>query len=113
MNKLHQYFINVKVASVNFAMAFAGDYIPRPARSYGFNLAVAFDEFGNAITGGDPGETISSRSAKARNNGRVWGCILCKFLHYVAIWIFRQTGDHCDNSLNPTEGSKAVIPDGD
>jgi hypothetical protein len=106
MTKLQQYATNVYNASKNFALAFVGKYVPRPAKNYGFNLAVALDEFGNAITGGDPGETISSRSAKARNDGRVWGCILCKFLNW-----FQK--NHCDLALDPNAGAEAVIPDGD
>jgi hypothetical protein len=106
MSKFQQYVKNVYDATTNFGLAFAGKYNPRPLKSYGYNLAVALDEFGNAITGGDPGETISSRSAKARNNDRVWGCILCKFLN-----IFQK--DHCDKALDPNAGAEAVIPDGE
>lgn len=104
MTKFFQYITNVKQASANFGLAFVGGYVPRPTKGYGFNLAVAFDEFGNALTGGDPGETISSRSAKARNEGRAWGCVMCKFLN-----IFQT--DHCDKALDPKAGANAVIPD--
>lgn len=75
-----------------------------PGRGYVHNWLVALDEFGNALTGGDRDETISSRAAKARNEGREWGCVLCRLLDLV------QKG-HCDNSLEADKGKNAVIPD--
>jgi hypothetical protein len=60
---------------------------------------VATDDLGNAIIGGDPKETISSRAAKDRNRGRIAGCILCKILD----WIDK---DHCDKALDPLNGKK-------
>lgn len=105
MNKLTQYGVNVGVASLHFAGSFVRLYRPRPTESYGINIAIALDEFGNALTGGDPGETISSRAAKARNEKRAWGCVLCKVLAWVT------ATDHCTLSLEANEGAKAVIPD--
>lgn len=40
-------------------------------------------------------ETLSRRSAKARNKGKRWGCVLCGALD-------RFAADHCNKSL-PTE----------
>jgi hypothetical protein len=54
-------------------------------------LALAFDRLGNAATNGADTETISSRADKARQNGRMWGCILCKFLDGI-------DANHCQNS---------------
>lgn len=71
---------------------------------YLLNFAIWLDEGGNTLTGGDPGETISSRSAKARNEGRWWGCVMCKLLN-----LFQR--GHCDKALEPDEGQRAVIPD--
>jgi hypothetical protein len=68
------------------------------------NLLVWLDEGGNALTLGDPAETISSRAAKAKNAGKRWGCVLCRFLNW-----FEQ--DHCEKSLLPHAGSNAVLPD--
>lgn len=45
-----------------------------------WRLAKAFDRVGNAATGGDDRETISSRAHRAQLEGRRWGCILCKLL---------------------------------
>lgn len=54
---------------------------------------------------GASNETISERSAKARNAGRKWGCILCGLLDKV-------NPGHCDNALTSTIGGDAIIPDG-
>jgi hypothetical protein len=45
-------------------------------RRYLWNLLLALDEFGNAVGGGDPRETISSRAAKARMKGARWAAWL-------------------------------------
>jgi hypothetical protein len=105
MNKLTLYALNVRVAFTQLAASFVGIYKPRPTESYSRNVLVALDEFGNAVTGGDPGETISSRAAKARNEHLLWGCVLCRVL----AWITRT--DHCTLALDPNVGAKAVIPD--
>lgn len=60
----------------------------------------------NWVFGGDPRETVSSRAGKAARNGRLWGCILCRFLSF----ILRR--NHCERSINPSLGSKAIIKDG-
>lgn len=73
---------------------------------YLLNWLILLDEAGNTLFGGSPNETISERAAKARNAGRRWGCVLCKFLG----WISKG---HCDNALTSTIGDDAVIPDGD
>lgn len=54
---------------------------------------------------GASNETISERAAKARNAGREWGCVLCRFLN-------RVNPGHCDNALSSKIGEDAVIPDG-
>ena len=66
------------------------------------NVLIAFDQLMNAIGGGDPDETISSRAAKARNRGRWWGCILCRFLDHI-------DPKHCASSLEKDEGSEALF----
>jgi hypothetical protein len=71
---------------------------------YLINLLLILDEFGNTLTLGSPDETISSRSAKARNKGKVWGCVMCKFLN-----IFQK--DHCDKALIIDRGEDAILKD--
>lgn len=70
------------------------------------NLLLLLDETGNVLTGGSPNETISERAAKARNAGRTWGCVLCRFLN-----VFQK--GHCDNALKSTIGDDAIIKDGE
>jgi hypothetical protein len=71
---------------------------------YLWNLLVSLDQFVNTVAGGDPDETISSRAAKAEAEGKRWGCILCGLLN-------RIQKDHCQRSLEPDEGARAIIPD--
>lgn len=71
---------------------------------YVLNVLIALDQFGNALVGGSPDETISSRAGKAQQKGKRWGCVLCRFLN----WFER---DHCAKSIEPDEGADAVIPD--
>lgn len=56
------------------------------------SILVAIDQFANAVLGGNPDETISSRAAKARLKGRRWGCILCGLLD-------RLDRDHCNRTV--------------
>ena len=57
-----------------------------------WTLAVSYDQLANAAFGGDEDETISSRSGKARREGRRWGCVLCKLLD-------RLDAGHCEKSI--------------
>lgn len=61
-------------------------------KEYFFNLLVALDQFINAIFGGLADETLSSRAGKARNNGKKWGCYLCKVLDAL-------DRNHCTKSI--------------
>ena len=74
------------------------------AHRYGWRLAIAADQLANALAGGNPDETLSSRAHKARERwGRerkvryLWGCILCGALD--ALW-----KDHCRKSVERDEG---------
>ena len=73
-------------------------------RRFLINVLILIDEAGNTLTLGDPGETISSRAAKAQAKGKQWGCVLCRFLD-----LFQK--NHCQKSVLPQAGVDAVIPD--
>lgn len=73
-------------------------------KQYLWNLLISLDQFGNTLAGGSPDETISSRAGKAMREGKVWGCILCRFLSW-----FEK--DHCAKSIEADEGADAVIKD--
>jgi hypothetical protein len=109
MKKIILYIKNVAIAFSRMVKAPLFLYKYHPNDSYLYNLAVTLDCLGNAISGGDPDETISSRCAKAslveQAEGRyAGGCRMCAFLA-----IFQQ--DHCTKALERNKGSRAVIQD--
>lgn len=109
MNKVFLYVSNVTIAGVRLPKAAVGLYHYHPDDSYLKNLLVVLDCFGNAVSGGDPDETISSRCAKAmiyeQSKGSYGGgCRMCSFLA-----AFQQ--NHCQIALERNKGSRAVIPD--
>lgn len=68
---------------------------------YGWNVLISLDQLGNTVTGGDPDETISSRSGK-RQNDVWWAKALCWFLNKL------DTG-HCKNAIEENEGSGEIL----
>lgn len=66
-------------------------------------LLIAIDQLGNTITGGDPDETISSRTGKAAILGKRWALILERIINAIFL---RLTGerDHCRASIEGDEG---------
>lgn len=71
-------------------------------KRYLWNLFIALDQLANAMIGGDPDETISSRAGKAARRGRWWGCILCRLLDLLE-------KNHCELSIEADRG-KPVPP---
>lgn len=68
------------------------------------NLAIAFFDLPlNALLGGDPEETISSRVGKLQRDGKRVGLVLAPVIDF----IFGK--DHCKNNIQECEGSDAVI----
>lgn len=65
------------------------------------NVLVAIDQFTNALLGGYPDETISSRAAKAARKAQTWGCVLCKLLDLL-------DRGHCERYIELDEGDPAV-----
>lgn len=70
---------------------------------YFWNLLIAVDQLANTILGGDPDETISSRSGKMQDK-RAWAKWLCYLLNKL------DTG-HCDKTQEPDEGKDQVAED--
>ena len=68
---------------------------------YIWNLLIALDQFANAIFGGDPDETISSRAGKDQKKGRKWAIWLCWFLN-------KLETKHCSISIEEDEGKDNV-----
>lgn len=72
-------------------------------KRYAWNILVAIDQLANALFGGDPDETLSSRCGK-----RVSKCRLCRWL---CQWLERIDPGHCQQSIEKDEGSNAAFPD--
>lgn len=111
MNKIKLYLSNVGIALARVPKAILGLYHYSPEDRYVKNVLVTLDCLGNTLLGGDPDETISSRSSKAMayeqsvNPPRWgWGCRMCSFLA-----IFQE--NHCAKALERNKGSRAVVPD--
>lgn len=68
---------------------------------YLWNVLISLDQFANTLIGGDPDETISSRAGKKAPHSKGW-FYMCRLLHLV-------DKNHCAKSIEPDEGSKAVI----
>jgi len=68
-------------------------------KKYLLNVFLGLDFLGNALTGGDPEETISSRIGKKRAKGKK--CAVCDFLCKILDWIDPR---HCRDAINYSEG---------
>lgn len=64
------------------------------------NVLIALDRLVNALLGGDPRETLSSRMGKARERCPVcyW---ICRGLHWL-------DPSHCDDARNDDAGDRAI-----
>lgn len=70
-------------------------------RQFAINLALLADHALNVATLGDPNETVSARTARARRAGSVAARRFCAVLTFV----LRGHGDHCDWALDNTSPS--------
>ena len=66
-------------------------YVPGPhARAaWLMKVLVGLDQLGNALMGGDPDETISSRAARGQLFGKWVSWLMCRFLNFL-------DPGHCD-----------------
>lgn len=111
MSKIVLYVRNVSIATARLPKSILGLYKYHEGDGYVINVLVTLDCLGNALSGGDPDETISSRSGKAAEYEQSitpaswgFGCRMCSFLA-----IFQQ--DHCKKAIARWKGRRAVIPD--
>jgi hypothetical protein len=89
-------FVLVLLLLLSTTMTLAGNLIAllqalagNPDRAW--RVAIANDQALNAAIGGSEDETVSSHAARARNEGRRWGCLLCRLLD-------RIQPNHCAKS---------------
>lgn len=71
---------------------------------YMWNVLLAFDQFINAILGGDPDETISSRLGKHLEKRN------CKFCNFICKLLNIIDPNHCRDAIERDEGKDAIIP---
>ena len=90
--KLLSLLILCQIVAVLVALRMAWAIITYPDRAW--TIALAYDRLGNAGANDDTVETMSRRAALARNAGKRWGCVMCRFLN-----LFQK--DHCDKALLP------------
>ena len=68
------------------------------------NVLIALDQFGNAVIGGAPDETISSRSARGARHGNWWGRAMCAWLNWL-------DPGHCEDAIHSEETGAHLPPD--
>lgn len=66
-------------------------------------VLIAIDQLGNTITGGDPDETISSRTGKAAIAGKRWALILERIINAIFLHLTGER-DHCRANIEGDEG---------
>lgn len=73
-------------------------------KKYIINVLIALDQLANALLGGDPDETISSRAGRMLKlkNKPLWARILCWFLDFI-------DPNHCIDAVEKEEGKDEVI----
>lgn len=74
-------------------------------KQYIFNVLVGLDQFVNALTGGDPGMTLSGRMGRAVAEGR------CKFCGVICWLLGKIQPNHCAlaDKHEADEGSDEVV----
>ena len=74
-------------------------------KKFFINQLLAVDQSVNAVTGGDPDETISSRLGKARETSR-FAAFVARIVDFCFKW---QTKKHTDDVEEPDEGKDAIL----
>ncbi len=67
-------------------------------RRYLGNLLIAVDQGGNAFTGGNPDETISSRVGRSALRGE-WRGLVCEHIINLMFLVLLGQRDHCRASI--------------
>jgi len=90
-----KYINNIKTAFIGLVMALIS-FKPMP-------ILVNLDFLANAIWGGDPQESISSRAGKlVRAGDRKFAYYLCRALNFIS-------KGHCEKHIQENEGSDELI----
>ena len=78
-------------------------------KQWAFNILIAIDQLGNALTGGDPDETISSRLGKRtlHHGGTIpWSHPISKIVDW---FLDKLDPNHSINSIEDDEGKDSVV----
>lgn len=69
---------------------------------YLLNWLNLFDHMANTFLAGDADETVSARTARARNAGQKWALRFCNALTFCqkVVTFWKITRDHCDYALD-------------
>lgn len=68
-------------------------------KQYFWNVLIAFDQLINALLGGDPDETISSRMGKLIEQDK------CPFCYWICThFLHKLDPNHCQKSIERDEG---------
>lgn len=74
---------------------------------YLLNWLNLLDHFGNTLLFGDADETLSARTARARDAGQIWAKWACSFLTFATkmVTFGKVDQDHCQYALD-----KSILP---
>lgn len=78
---------------------------------YFYNLFYALDQLANALIGGDPDETISSRVGKCQrgDHGRCIQIVMTPIALLINLIFIWQEKNHCINSIEDDEGQRDLF----
>ncbi|MCL2829431.1 MAG: hypothetical protein FWD77_01685 [Betaproteobacteria bacterium] len=79
-----------QLAAVLTALRMLWAVLCNPDRAW--TIGLAYDRLANAAANDNEVQTISSRAAKAQQDGKRWGCLLCKVLDWI-------DSGHCEKSI--------------
>jgi len=71
-------------------------------KRYALNVLVAYDQLGNAVFGGDPQETISSRIGKSSKKGN-------RFARVCSWYLSIPDPGHTEDAINTKEGKDGLF----
>lgn len=108
---LSQVGLAIVLAFTFLIMLYAADIGP-PSR-WAHNVLLSIDQTANAITGGDPDETLSSRFGKwlTEEPKTAWDHIRKGFAYVICppLDLLNLESDHCIKSVDKEEGKDRVV----
>lgn len=78
-------------------------------KKYFVNIAIALDQTLNAVLGGDPDETISSRLGKCKQKGNKFCIKVCAILTKIWKKFGSKQKGHCIEAIEADEGKDEIV----